>query len=87
MVSGGELSSDALHLLWNVGGAADRHVDYAELSYLVLPFLEPEEVQVIAWDLLQVFQRLGAEHPQVVLPFLGTLLNEAQAGGRGVADG
>jgi hypothetical protein len=74
------IGREVVELLWNVADTADPHLDRQLIAYLqVLPLSHDEARELIA-DLLSVFERLGEERPDVLLPFLGRLLNEAQAG-------
>jgi hypothetical protein len=65
-------------LLWDVAGAADPHINRNLLAYLHLLPLSEDEIRTLAADLLHAFERLGQQRPDVVLPFLGQLLNEAE---------
>lgn len=67
-------------LLWNVTDEADPYLNRNLMAYLVVASWTEPEVRELAADLLSVFEKLGQERPDVVLPFLGRLLNEAQEG-------
>ncbi len=74
------IGRSVVELLWPVADTADPHLDRQLFAYLrVLP-LSHDEARYLVSDLLSVFERLAEERPDVVMPFLGRLLNEAEAG-------
>ncbi len=74
------IGREVVELLWNVADTADPHLDRQLIAYLQVLPLSHDETQELVANLLSVFERLAEERPDVVLPFLGRLLNEVQAG-------
>jgi hypothetical protein len=74
------IGREVVELLWNVADTADPHLNRQLIAYLSVLPLDEDEVRRLVADLLAVFERLAEERPDVVMPFLGRLLNEIQAG-------
>ncbi|MCU1590251.1 MAG: hypothetical protein JWP11_1507 [Frankiales bacterium] len=72
------VSHAVLQLLLDVTDTADPHVNRSLSAYLSLLPLTDDDRRGYLVDVVAVFERLGKERPDVVLPFLGRLLSEAQ---------
>lgn len=72
------IAPQTVQMLWDACDRADPHLNRSLLPYLGLLPMDEGELRCTARDLLLAFERLCEKRPDVVLPFLGQLLNEAQ---------
>jgi HEAT repeat protein len=68
----------AAHLLWDVAGAADPHLNRNLAATLAVGTMGCGEARAVLSAVLSAFEWLGEEEPAAVMRFLGTLLNAVE---------
>lgn len=77
-MTGPRLRFLASHLAWDLTTDDDPGAERFKAAWRTVQLLDPDDVQELLWQVLVMFAGLGRDRPDVVVPYVGRLLNDAQ---------
>ncbi|MBW3646813.1 MAG: hypothetical protein KY440_03420 [Actinobacteria bacterium] len=75
-MTGAQLRFLGAHLTWDLTTDDDPNGERFRAAWQTVQQLDPDDTQELLWQVLAVLADLGRERPDVVVPYIGRLLNE-----------
>lgn len=75
-MTGPQIRFLAAHLAWDLTTDDDPDGERFRAAWQTVQHLEPDDTQELLWQVLVLLADLGHERPDVVVPYIGGLLNE-----------